>query len=105
MSCTLSAKTADLLLLISNAFFFSKIKLRLWTLHHRNREKSPYDFLFFLKSGLFVEYDVLPSTNTGLLKTCLKKVSVYVQKEIVVNLEDPGIDPGTSRMLSGRSTI
>ena len=36
---------------------------------------------------------------------CLKKVSVYVQKGIVVNLEDPGIDPGTSRMLSGRSTI
>ena len=36
---------------------------------------------------------------------CLKKVSVYVQKEIVVNLEDPGIDPGTSRMLSGLSTI
>ena len=29
--------------------FFSKIKPKLWTLHHRNREKnlSPYDFLFF----------------------------------------------------------
>ena len=26
-------------------------------------------------------------------------------RKIIVNLEDPGIDPGTSRMLSGRSTI
>ena len=78
----------------------------LWTLHNRNREKSADDFLHvFLKSGLFVKYDVLASANTGQLKTCLKYVSVYLQKEIVVNLENPGIDPGTSRMLSGRSTI
>ena len=86
--------------------FFSKIKPRLWTLHNRNREKSADDFLHVvLKSGLFVKYDVLASANTGQLKTCLKYVSVYLQKEIVVNLENPGIDPGTSRMLSGRSTI
>ena len=26
-------------------------------------------------------------------------------QKVIVTLEDPGIDPGTSRMLSGRSTI
>ena len=30
---------------------------------------------------------------------------MFMYQKIIVNLEDPGIDPGTSRMLSGRSTI
>ena len=82
----------------------------LWTLDHRSREQNRIlvlmtSCLFFFKSGPFVKYDVSTTTNTWLSKNVPKISQCLCTKKIIVNLEDPGIDPGTSRMLSGRSTI
>ena len=82
------------------------------------RPKQPRAFICFLVFGnrgetlalafeivlrqLLPTYDMTPAKSRN---NCKMSLECRPRKEKKIKLENPGIDPGTSRMLSGRSTI